>query len=68
MPVTDDTALIAGREVYGFPKQIAERIELSRSASAVVGSVVRKGTEILRIEATLTGPASADDLVAGRGR
>lgn len=62
MPVTDDMALIGGREVYGFPKKLADRVTLDRSGASVAGSVVRKGTEVLRIEATLTGPAAPADL------
>jgi acetoacetate decarboxylase len=53
MPVDDDTALIAGREQLGFPKKMAE-IALHRSEDEVVGTVTRKGTEILRIEADLS--------------
>jgi len=49
MPVDDDTAMIAGREGVGFPKKMAE-ISLSRDGARVVGSVVRHGVEILRIE------------------
>lgn len=49
MPVDDDTALIGGREQYGFPKKMAN-ISLDRRGSHVVGSVVRNEVEILRIE------------------
>lgn len=49
MPVDDDTAMICGREQYGFPKKMAD-INLDRNGSHVVGSVVRNDVEILRIE------------------
>lgn len=62
MPVTDDMAMIGGREVYGFPKKLADRITLERRGAAVTGSVVRKGEELLRIDATLTGPVVPSDL------
>jgi acetoacetate decarboxylase len=52
MVVDDDAALILGREMLGFPKKMAE-ISLVESGSGVVGSVRRKGTEIMRIEASL---------------
>jgi hypothetical protein len=55
-------ALVNGRETYGFPKKIAERIALERSGAKVVGSVVRRGTELLRIEASLAGAVAAADL------
>ena len=55
MPVDDDMALIGGREQFGYPKKIADKITLQQEANQVVGSVRRKGTEILRIEARLEG-------------
>ena len=51
MPVDDDMAMAGGREVFGYPKKMAESISLEREGSRVIGSAVRKGTEILRIEA-----------------
>lgn len=56
MPVDDDTAMISGRESFGYPKKIADRISLERSGDHIVGSVVRKDVEILRIEGDLTRP------------
>jgi acetoacetate decarboxylase len=56
MPVDDDTAMIGGRERFGYPKKIADRITLERSGDHIVGSVVRKEMEILRIEGELTRP------------
>jgi acetoacetate decarboxylase len=52
MVVDDDVALIGGREMLGCPKKMAE-ISLVESGSGVVGSVRRKGTEIMRIEASI---------------
>ena len=59
MPVDDDVAMIAGRERFGFPKKIAE-ITLDREGDTVIGRVMRKGTEILSLEAELTEPADPD--------
>jgi acetoacetate decarboxylase len=56
MPVDDDTAMIGGREQYGFPKKMADHISLVRDGARVIGSVVRHGVEILHIE----GDAHAD--------
>lgn len=56
MPVDNDTALIGGREHYGFPKKMAEEISLETAGSTIVGRVVRRGTEILRIELEPSGP------------
>jgi acetoacetate decarboxylase len=58
MVVDDDTALIYGRELLGFPKKMAE-IALEERGDRVTGTVRRKGTEVLRIEGTL-GQAEAD--------
>lgn len=52
MAVDDDGALILGREMLGFPKKLAE-IRIDERGSHLVGSAVRKGTRVLRIEATL---------------
>jgi len=50
MPVTDEMAMVYGRERYGYPKKMAESISLEDTGSHVVARVVRKGAEILRIE------------------
>ncbi len=52
MVVDDDTALILGREVLGFPKKMAE-IRLDAREGGLVGTVRRRGAEIMRLEATL---------------
>jgi acetoacetate decarboxylase len=67
MPVDDDMAMIGGREFLGYPKKMAERIALEREGDHVVGSVTRRGTEILRIECDLEGPLSPRD-VDGLGK
>jgi acetoacetate decarboxylase len=61
MVVDDDTALILGRELLGFPKKLA-RIELDAGDARVTASVQRRGVELLRVEATCgaaTGPRRA---------
>ena len=45
--------LVAGRERYGYPKKIADCIELEVRDWQGVGSVVRNRVEILRIEGDL---------------
>jgi acetoacetate decarboxylase len=60
MPVDDDMALIGGRETYGYPKKIADSITLESHGDNVIGSVVRKKKEILRIECQLSGNAPED--------
>jgi len=56
MPVDDDMAMAGGREVFGYPKKMAESITLEKVGSKVIGSVVRKGTQILRIEVEAKTP------------
>ncbi len=55
MPVDDDMAMIGGKEQFGYPKKMADKITLKKGTDSVVGSVFRKGTEILRIECRLAG-------------
>lgn len=64
MPVDDDTAMIAGRELYGFPKKMAEHIGIEHVDGRIVGRVVRKGTEILRIELQPSAPADVNSFAA----
>ena len=52
MPVDDDMAMAGGREVFGYPKKMAESITLREEGSTVIGSAVRKGTEILASRST----------------
>ena len=58
MVVNDDTALIYGRELLGYPKKWAD-IEYEESGDRVKASVTRRGTEVLRIEAS-RGPAETN--------
>jgi len=53
MPVDDDMAMVAGREQFGYPKKMADKITLEKTENRVVGSVIRKKEEILRIECEL---------------
>ena len=49
MPVDDDMAVIYGREMYGYPKKMGN-IRLDSTDAGIIGSVSRKGVELLRIE------------------
>ncbi len=62
MPVDDDMAMAGGREVFGYPKKMAESITLEKVGPKVVKRVVRKGTELLRIEVEPNKPADIDAL------
>ena len=62
MPVDDDMAMIGGREIYGYPKKMAEKITLERNGDQVIGSVIRKGTELIRLECQLGQEAPGDIL------
>jgi acetoacetate decarboxylase len=69
MPVDDDAAMVEGRELLGYPKKLADRITLERREAHITGSVVRRGTEVIRIDGELgdaraLGPTSV--LRAGR--
>ena len=64
MVVDDDTALILGRELLGFPKKLAE-ISLNESGNRVVGTVSRKGTELIKIEGEIEQPVENPQSVFG---
>jgi acetoacetate decarboxylase len=61
MPVTTDIAMIGGREVYGYPKKIAEKISVTRSGNKVHGVVVRNEFPIIEIKGTLVGEMEERD-------
>ena len=54
MPVTSDMALILGREVFGYPKKIAN-ISISRDGEMVEGWTERHGTRFFEVRTRLTG-------------
>jgi acetoacetate decarboxylase len=56
MPVDNDMAMVAGREVYGYPKKIAESITLTRKTNQVQGTCIRHGVPIIEITADLQAP------------
>lgn len=62
MPVDNDMAMVGGREQHGFPKKIAEDITIEHHEGVVSGRVVRRGEEILRIEATAAEDADIQTL------
>ena len=62
MMVDDDTALVLGRELLGFPKRIAE-ITFEETEESVVGTVTRKGTEVMRLEAATADLSEASGKV-----
>lgn len=63
MFVDMDAAMAAGREIYGFPKKIAE-IKLLDENGNKVGIVKRNGIEIMRIKVELT--KDIDELPSGQ--
>jgi acetoacetate decarboxylase len=54
MPVTSDMALIYGREIFGFPKKMAD-ILYRKNGDTIVGWTKRRGTRFMKIRAKLTG-------------
>lgn len=54
MPVTSDMALILGREVFGYPKKMAD-IYMKRDGENVEGWTERHGTRFFEVRAKLTG-------------
>ncbi len=69
MPVTSDIAMAGGREVFGFPKKMAD-IEFKKKGSIVSGWTARRGVRYMEIKATLTGQfndPAAQDLIVNAG-
>jgi acetoacetate decarboxylase len=56
MPVDNDIAMAAGREVYGYPKKIAGSITLTRQGNHVKGTCIRRGIPIIEITADIQAP------------
>lgn len=56
MPVDNDIAMMAGREVYGFPKKIADSITLTRQGNQVTGTCIRHGIPMIEINANIQTP------------
>jgi acetoacetate decarboxylase len=54
MPVNNDMAMVLGREIFGYPKKIAN-IHLKRDGEKVEGWTERHGVRFLEIRAKLTG-------------
>jgi acetoacetate decarboxylase len=61
MPVTDDMALIGGRELFGYPKKMAN-IQLKREGAKVEGWTERHGIRFFEVRAQLTGKFNEDIL------
>lgn len=66
MPVTNDMAMAGGRELFGFPKKMAD-IHYSKQNESVSGWTQRRGIRFMEINAKLTGsfnePEAADILL-----
>jgi acetoacetate decarboxylase len=60
MPVTNDMAMVGGREVFGYPKKIA-RIEFNHGVDTVEGWVERHGVRFFEVKANMTGQFNVDD-------
>lgn len=55
MPVTRDNAMWGGREVYGFPKKLADTINVKREGKTVIGTCIRRGAQLVQLRVQLTG-------------
>lgn len=62
MPVTNDMALVAGREVFGYPKKIAN-IHLQREKRDLEGWIERHGTRFFEVKAKINGRPNSSDFI-----
>ncbi len=60
MPISDGMAMGLGREIYGFPKKMAQ-IELNADGDIVEGSVSRNGIDFFNIKAKLDEKFNAEN-------
>ena len=63
MPVTNDIAMAGGREVFGFPKKMAN-IHIQRGGKSVGGWTERRGVRFMEIRTKLTGKFNDPDAQA----
>lgn len=61
--VTTDEAMLAGREIAGWPKKLAD-IVWERDGDRFHGSVTRWGTTVIEIEGDLSAPPDDTDALA----
>jgi acetoacetate decarboxylase len=54
MPVDNTNMMLGGRELYGYPKKMAESISVERTGNTAKGICVRRGIPIIEIEAELS--------------
>lgn len=60
MPVTKDNAMWGGRETYGFPKKIAETIQVIRKGKVATGTCIRRGYTLFKLTVEIIGPLTQD--------
>jgi acetoacetate decarboxylase len=60
MPVTSDIAMAGGREIFGFPKKIAD-VQLNRKGDTLEGWTERRGIRFMEIRAKMTGKFNVED-------
>lgn len=65
MIVDDDTALIYGRELLGFPKKMG-KFEFVRDGNTVYASISRRGVKVLEIKGVIKEKEEKPEPVLGR--
>ncbi|MFB0559817.1 MAG: acetoacetate decarboxylase family protein [Candidatus Lokiarchaeia archaeon] len=61
MPVTEDMACILGREIFGFPKKIADEISMITTEKGVKGSYIRKNVELMNLSMSFDREVEIDE-------
>lgn len=59
MPVTGDMAMAGGREIFGYPKKMAE-VDLTKEEYRLRGSLKRHGQRFFKLRADLAAPPNDD--------
>lgn len=60
-----DTALVAGRDLYGMPKLLCDDEPLHKAANEIVGRLHRSGTLMLELSMVIDGEAAVETLPLG---
>lgn len=60
-----DTAMLAGREIYGMPKMLCDDDSIRKSGNELAGYLRRNGNLMLELSMALDGPAGIETLPFG---
>lgn len=60
-----DTALLAGRELYGMPKMLCDHEQIQKASNEVTGYLRRNGTDMMALSMNVMGPGDPAEIPLG---